>query len=57
MNKLILTGALVKNVQTNRIGKVIVTDPVSKFAVVQDDRGYHTEWFKDLEVTSYKEVE
>lgn len=57
MNKYICEGSLIRNVKTGRAGKVIATDPVSRFAIVQDNRGYRTELFKNIEVTSYKEVE
>lgn len=57
MNKFICEGSLIRNIKTDRAGKVIAIDPVSRFAVVKDNNGYRTEWFKNIEVTSYKEVE
>lgn len=53
----ICAGLIVRDTNTDKIGKVIVTDPVSKFAVVRDEHSYWTQWFRNLEVASYKEVE
>lgn len=57
MNKFICAGSIVMDNERNKTGRVIVVDPVSKFAVIRGNNSYWTQWFRYLEVTSYREVE
>lgn len=55
-NIYVCSGLIVRDVHTNKVGKVITTDPISKLAIIRDERSYWTQGYCNLEVASYREV-
>lgn len=57
MNKFMCPGTYVTSKLTNKSGKVVIVDRKTQTAIVKNEGSYWSERTKNLEVTSYKEVE